>query len=468
MVAISLVLASLPSLAWADVKADTKAEAKRHFERAVELVEEGEFEKAIVEFKEAYELAPHYSVLYNLGQAHVGLGRPVEAVDYLKRYLEQGKGAISAARRAEVTREIERQKARIALLMIQVEPAEATVFVDGRPIPPAKLRQPVPVALGRRVLAAKLKGYSQVTQTVTVVGEERKSILLRLQPDQAPEDAQSVGQVVVQCELPDVSVRVDGNVVGTTPLAVPLLVPPGKHQLVLERAGYRPSEILVAVTPGGAESIGCDLAVLAPLPAAVAARLDVVPGEEGARITVDGAPYTGGDLPAGRHVVVVRRAGFETFEQEVELQPGQPRTLRAQLVPEPEFLADYQARARSQRTLAYVLGGTGLALAGATVATFLIADGKHADWQDRQDALDEEWRAGSNDPSLSSRQADNDDRLGSVQTLDQVTVGLGVAAGGLLASGAVLLLTGDDPEKYSSVTTGATRSGGWIGWRGTW
>ena len=301
-----------------------------------------------------------------------------------------------------------------------------------------------------------------------VVGEERKSIRLRLQPDEASAEAQPVGQVAVECELPDVSIRVDGDVVGTTPLVAPLLVPTGTHQVVMERAGYRPSELSVAVTAGGAESIRCDLAALVPLSDAAGARLDVVPGEPGAHVTVDGEPFAGGNLPTGRHVVVVRRAGFQTFEQEVELGPGQPQTLSPQLVPEPEYLTDYQARARSQRTAAYVLGGAGVALAGATVVTFLVADAKHSDWQDRQSALDGEWAAGSNDSTLQARQDDNDDRLETVQTLDKVTVGLGVAAGGLLVSGAVLLLTGDDPEKYSSVTTSATRSGGWVGWRGTW
>jgi hypothetical protein len=52
-------------------------------------------------------------VLYNIGQVFVTLAKPVEAVDAYERYLADGGEKIPAARRADVEKEIARQKARI-------------------------------------------------------------------------------------------------------------------------------------------------------------------------------------------------------------------------------------------------------------------------------------------------------------------------------------------------------------------
>jgi len=94
------VLFAAPAAAQAPDSA--KARAAAHFERGLTLVKNGEIAAAVGAFEEAYQTSPHYSVLYNLGQAYVALGKPAQAVHALQRYLREGGERIDAARRHQV------------------------------------------------------------------------------------------------------------------------------------------------------------------------------------------------------------------------------------------------------------------------------------------------------------------------------------------------------------------------------
>ena len=83
-------------------QAQERAAARGHFKQGVELAKAGSYEAALAEFKQAYQLSPHFSVLYNIGQAELALERPGLAVETLRRYLAEGGEQIEPARRAEV------------------------------------------------------------------------------------------------------------------------------------------------------------------------------------------------------------------------------------------------------------------------------------------------------------------------------------------------------------------------------
>jgi tetratricopeptide (TPR) repeat protein len=129
-------------------RASEKEEARKHYDRAIELVDDGQLEGAIVEFQRSYDLTHHFAVLYNIGQVFVSLAKPVEAVDAYQRYLADGGKKILAARRAEVEKEIARQRARIATLEIRGLPEGAMVRLDGKEIGKAPIAAPVRVGVG--------------------------------------------------------------------------------------------------------------------------------------------------------------------------------------------------------------------------------------------------------------------------------------------------------------------------------
>ncbi len=181
-----LVVFLAPALTAQAAHADAKDEARRHFDRAVELVDDGQLEGALVEFQRSYDLTRHFAVLYNIGQVLVSLARPVEAFDAYQRYLAEGRDQVPAARRAEVEKEMARQKARIATLEIYGLPDGATVSVNGREMGKAPLAVSFRVAVGRYAIAATADGYDPAATEVTVAGEDHKVVSLPLAKKAGP------------------------------------------------------------------------------------------------------------------------------------------------------------------------------------------------------------------------------------------------------------------------------------------
>ncbi|MBK7585958.1 MAG: PEGA domain-containing protein [Myxococcales bacterium] len=437
--------------AWAD---DDKAQARKHFDRALELTDEGALREAVVEFRRAYEISPHYSVLYNLGMAYVGLGRPVEAVDALERYLSEGGAEIAETRRAQVTADLGRQRARIAEVTVTVKPDGASVLLDGVPLALTPLESPVRLGIGRHEISIRKDGFKPIDRSITVAGEERTSLRIELVRTDSPRGAAGVGQLVLRCGIPGVDVVVDDRVLAKTPLSAPLLVPQGVHDVVFRRPGYTTSRSAVTVLDGATDPVECQIAPQTRLPNSLAAHVSVAASEPGAKVFVNGLPVTADSmLPVGPHRLEVSRAGFRSWTLDLALSPGERRSVRAQLVPTPDTLRDYKSRAKTQRTLAWVAGGAGLALGAVAVGTFIWNDGRFSEWERENSALDGEWsKSPPHPPDLSQRQQENDDRLSSIQAWDKGVVGLGIAGGALLATGVVLWVTGDDPGRYDGLS----------------
>jgi len=59
--------------------------ARAQFAHGVELADKGDFQGALQAFSDAYTASPLFAVLYNIGQAQVALGRPLEAAATLSR-----------------------------------------------------------------------------------------------------------------------------------------------------------------------------------------------------------------------------------------------------------------------------------------------------------------------------------------------------------------------------------------------
>jgi hypothetical protein len=182
LVLVMLAIPAGPIAARADSTAKARAEAKKHFDRATELYEDGQVAEAVIELKRSYHLAPHHTILYNLGQAYATLAKPVEAVEALRRYLDEGGSAIKPARRAEVEQEIARQQNRIATLEIRGLPDGAVVTIDGDDIGKAPLGAPVRVGVGKHVVAATAVGYEPGEAKIEVAGEDSKAVDLKLAP----------------------------------------------------------------------------------------------------------------------------------------------------------------------------------------------------------------------------------------------------------------------------------------------
>jgi hypothetical protein len=156
------------------------AEAKTRWKRALDLYDEGNFDAARTELRRAYEIAPNYRLLYNLGQIEFELhDYPAALVDF-QQFLAEGGAAIPADRKAEIERDIEKLRSRVASIEIVVDVAGADVAVDEITVGTSPLAKPLVVSAGNRVLTVTKGGFSPAKRVVDLAGGDTARIELHL------------------------------------------------------------------------------------------------------------------------------------------------------------------------------------------------------------------------------------------------------------------------------------------------
>ena len=152
----------------------------------VELVDRGDFQGGLQAFKDAYAAKPHFAVLYNIAQAHISLGQPVEAMETLLRYLREGHGQIPPEERLQVEAQTRLLEAFLGELEVTTEPSGALLTVDGRDIGRTPLSEPIRLVVGTHKIAASLDGRPTVERTVSMEKERRYQLYLQLPPSPPP------------------------------------------------------------------------------------------------------------------------------------------------------------------------------------------------------------------------------------------------------------------------------------------
>ena len=100
----AVLVLGTPPTAHAD---NSREVARAHYARGVELAGKNDYGQALQEFNQAYIVSPEFAVLYNIGECHIALGHPTEAVEAQSRYLREGGDRMSPARRELVRAQLE-------------------------------------------------------------------------------------------------------------------------------------------------------------------------------------------------------------------------------------------------------------------------------------------------------------------------------------------------------------------------
>ncbi len=186
------LLLLLSSASWCLAQTDRSQpgleEAKTRFKRGTELYDEGNFRGALIEFQRTYQLLPNYKILYNIGQVHLQLLEYARAQEAFTKYLKEGGAEVAAARREEVTRELERLKTRVGRIAITTAEG-AEVLVDDESVGTAPLRAPLPANTGRHKVTVVVPGREPQSRVVEVAGLETVAVTLgreELAPRPAP------------------------------------------------------------------------------------------------------------------------------------------------------------------------------------------------------------------------------------------------------------------------------------------
>ncbi len=444
-----------------------KAQARKHFARGIELVDENAFAAAASEFRKAYELAPHHVVLFNLAQVYIAMSKPVLAVDTLERFLKEGGERISSEQKAKAEKALRRERNRIGQVIINVRPPGARVLLDCAELKADQRVQPLRLAAGTHELSAYLPGYQAASRSFSIQPKKQVSVVLRLSPLPS---ATTKARLSISCNVPDVAVLVDDNPVGKTPLRNGINVATGRRKVSFVRAGYQAVFLNMDLALDSPGQLECGVKPLAPLPSALSATIAFDVSEPHAELFIDQqmvSPIS--TVPVGLHQIEVRRTGFHTVQRTVRVEPGSRQVVQVQLEPTASFVADYQQRAKSHRQWAYIIGGTGLGLAVATFAVFGWNHGRFNDWQDEQTQLDGEFGHGPPYAAdFRTRQNANNDRLNSIYDMDILTTAFGIGSAALLTTSIVLFATGDDPDRYEGLVVSPQVDGTTIGWKANW
>jgi hypothetical protein len=150
------------------------------FKSGLELYAAGDYVGSRIEFQRAYDVAPNYKVLYNIGQVYFQLKDYLSALRSFREYVSQGGPEIPPDRMKDVQAYIAQLQPLLAALDITTTPPGAEITVDDRPVGTTPLAEPVPVNLGRRKVVASLAGHASVTRDVDVGGGETAKVQLDL------------------------------------------------------------------------------------------------------------------------------------------------------------------------------------------------------------------------------------------------------------------------------------------------
>lgn len=170
--------------------ADPVERARLHYERGLQLFNEENYDAALFEFDRAYELAPSYKILYNMGRIQRQQNNYAAALRSYARYLREGGAGVPADRRTEVEREIAVLQPRVAAVTVKVNVDGADVYADDIPVCTATIESacvgksplstPIIVNGGRHKITATKKGYAPATSLVSVVGSDKIEVKLDL------------------------------------------------------------------------------------------------------------------------------------------------------------------------------------------------------------------------------------------------------------------------------------------------
>lgn len=430
--------------------------AKECLAQGLKLSQSGDHAAALASFQRANALEPSRLLLYHIALTYKALDKVVEADDALEKVLaDSGPLKAEYVKRARAAQE--ETQAKVGLLDVKVNVA-AAIEVDGQRRGSAPLQKPLRLAAGDHELAVSAPGYLPAKQTATVSGHNRTDLSVDLLPDPA-----KLAQVTIASSLAGAQIRVDEEMVGTTPLSAPVKLAPGKHTIELHRPGYMDGYRQVTLTPGARitvafnpdedESDGADRG-----------RLVVDAGVTGVRITIDGRargvyskPIS---LPAGPHLVGVTHPDYEPIEREVDVQANGDTDLGVTLRPSKTVRAAAAAQANTRKNWATAAIVTGAVVAAGSTGLIVWGQSKLPSANDRLSLVQKEAAPGGEcDPTtlniisakycqekMAGAQSDVDKyrnlRLGGI---------IGASAGvALVGVGVVLWLTHPAAEEKAS------------------
>ena len=273
----ALVLAI--GLTSSSVYAQDMERARAIFEEGLEHSQGEHWVPALEAFRRSLEIAEMPVTLYNIASVLIRLGRMQEAIATLERYKE----VAEPSARSEADPLLAQARAAVRRVRATIEPAHATLSIDGNDVPGEGRERMLQVDPGSHVVRGRARGYEPREITLgadalvlsMTLAAQLAVVMVRASETEArilvDGAHRGVGEARLELEAGDYELRVEAD--GAQPFTRRLSLDPGE-QLDVEAALSRDLPLwkrgwFWGVVSGAALAIalGVILAVVLPLPA---------------------------------------------------------------------------------------------------------------------------------------------------------------------------------------------------------
>lgn len=230
---------------------DATVEARRHFKLGIKLYQDTNYAGALAEFNAAYAAKPGPGSLQNVALSQKALFRYREAADTLQQLLSRHGSELSEGEKKAVAEAITELEGLVGSIVVNVEPSEAKVTIDGRALSSSELRAGIELNVGEHTVVADLPGYARLQRVVSVAsGQKLASVELKLKATD--------GFLNIVASDAHAAIAVDGVTRAIHDWRGPVK-PDTEHLIQVFREGYEGYESTVTVALGKTLDVRADL-----------------------------------------------------------------------------------------------------------------------------------------------------------------------------------------------------------------
>jgi tetratricopeptide (TPR) repeat protein len=157
-----------------------KAEAKRHFENGLAMMELEDFDGAAVEFEASLALYASQNAMFNLAMCYKAQHKYPKALEMFRTILKTYGRTMSPEDRKEVKKNIKLISGMVGNLEVKTNIPEAVVLIDGEKVGITPLGTLVAAGAGEHQVRVSKNGYETQEKLVTVVAGKNTAVAFTL------------------------------------------------------------------------------------------------------------------------------------------------------------------------------------------------------------------------------------------------------------------------------------------------
>ncbi len=305
-----------------DELAQKKQQAKDHFLKGLEFVQNENWDAALAEFLASRELFPTRVALENAAVCLRQLKRYADALDMYNELLQKFGSTLPPDKLKVAQEAVTQLQGNVGQLTVTADQPGSNVVVDGQERGKTPLAKPLTVNAGTHTVRVSKAGYETYEMQVLIAGRQTKAVVAQLTALRATGTL-----TITEADGKQLDVVVDGAVVGKTPWTGALAV--GTHTVFLRGeadVGTPPSSAVVKQDASTALTLRAT-----KLDAAI--RIEPTPSN--AQVNIDGVSVGNGvwegRLTSGTHRVEIAAEGFVPYRHDVAVRAGQRELQRVSL-----------------------------------------------------------------------------------------------------------------------------------------